>query len=248
MDLKGKTAIVTGSAKGIGKAIALAFAREGCNVVVSDVSEADCAQAVGEAEALGAGAVGVKCDVSVPADAKALVEKAVAAFGSVDVLVNNAGIYPYAPFLDMTEAQWDKVITINLKGTFLCSQAAARQMAKQGRGGRIINIASIAASVGFPALSHYCASKGGIAAFTRALALELGPQNITVNAIAPGPVDTPGTNLSATSKEQLEQTIAAIPLKRIGRPEDIADAAVFLAKSDNATGSVLTSDGGWTAQ
>lgn len=248
MDLAGKTVVVTGSAKGIGKAIALAFARENANVVVSDLSEADCAQTVSEAQAAGSKAIAVKCDISNPADAKNLVERAAKEFGSVDVLVNNAGIYPYAPFLQMTEAQWDKVMSINLKGTFLCSQAAAQQMVKQGKGGRIINLTSIAASVGFQALSHYCASKGGIVAFTRALALELAPSGITVNAIAPGPVDTPGTNLSASSKEQLEQTLAAIPLHRVGQPEDIALAAVFLAKSDNTTGSVVTSDGGWTAQ
>jgi len=242
-DLNGKVAIVTGSARGIGYGIAIALAEEGCNVVVSDLNENDCAKVVTEIENIGSKALAVKCDVSKKADVDNLISSAVKKFGKLDILVNNAGIFPFKPFLQMTEADWDKVLNVNLKSVFMCSQAAAKEMKN---GGKIISISSIAAFVGFEGLTHYCATKGGINAMTRAMALELGPQKINVNAIAPGAIDTPGAKM--TDENMMKQTIAAIPWKRMGIPEDIANAVVFLAsdKADYITGQTIIVDGGYT--
>lgn len=244
MQLKNKVAIVTGARQGIGYGIAIALAEEGCNVVVSDIEQEGCNDVVKKIESLGSKALAVKCDVSKKVEVDNLIAKAVDTFGKLDILVNNAGIYPFKPFLEMTEEDWDKVIDVNLKSVFLCSQAAAKIMKE---GCKIISNSSIAALVGFPALSHYCASKGGVSSFTRSLALELAPQKINVNAIAPGAVDTPGAK---STEEIAEQTIAAIPLKRMGVPEDIANTVVFLAsdKSNYITGQTIVVDGGWTIQ
>ncbi|MDP3052426.1 MAG: SDR family NAD(P)-dependent oxidoreductase, partial [bacterium] len=171
-----------------------------------------------------------------------LIKKAVEKFGKLDILVNNAGIFPFTPFLKMTEADWDKVLNVNLKSVFMCSQAAAEIMKD---GGKIISISSIAAFVGFEGLTHYCASKGGVSAFTRALALELASKKINVNAIAPGAIDTPG---AASNDEAKKQTIVVIPWQRMGLPEDIANAVVFLAsdRADYITGQTIVVDGGYT--
>lgn len=244
MLFKNKTAIVTGSRRGIGKGIAIALAKEGCNIVVSDIDQKDCEAAAEELKEFGVKAIGVKCDVSNKSEVEKLFEKTKEKFGKVDILVNNAGIYPFVPFMQMQEADWDKVIGVNLKSVFLCSQEAAKVMPE---GGRIINISSIASFVGFEGLVHYCASKGGINSMVRALALELAPKKITVNAIAPGSVDTPGANV-ASNDETKKQTIAMIPLARMGQPEDIANAVVFLAsdKAEYITGQTIIVDGGWT--
>jgi NAD(P)-dependent dehydrogenase (short-subunit alcohol dehydrogenase family) len=238
-----KTVIITGARQGIGRGIALAFAKVGYNVIVSDINQEDCEKVVGEIEKLGADGLAVVCDVSKKVEVDSLVDSAVKKFGGVDVLVNNAGIYPFVPFEKMSEADWDKVITVNLKSIFLCSQAAAKAMKE---GGKIVSISSIAAFVGFEGLSHYCASKGGINGFTRALALELAPKKINVNVVAPGAIDTPGA--SGSNEEMVKQTIAAIPWKRMGKPEDIANAALFLASdaADYITGQVIVVDGGYT--
>ncbi|MBW3017391.1 SDR family oxidoreductase [Candidatus Woesearchaeota archaeon] len=243
--MKGNVAIVTGARQGIGKGIALALAKEGCNVVVSDLVVDDCQKVVDEIKQLGADALAVKCDVSNKSEVDAMVKSAIEKFGKIDVLVNNAGIFPFKPFMDMAEQDWDKVLSVNLKSVYLCSQAAAKEMKN---GGRIVNISSIASLIGFPQLAHYCASKGGINGLTRALSLELAPK-IRVNAVAPGAIDTPGASAGA-NPQVLEQTVAATPLKRMGRPEDIANAVVFLAseKSDFVTGAVLVVDGGMTVQ
>jgi 3-oxoacyl-[acyl-carrier protein] reductase len=186
----------------------------------------------------------VKCDVSNKADVDNLINEASKKFKNIDVLVNNAGIYPFVTFDKMTEKDWDKVLDVNLKSIFLTSKAVLRAMSS---GGRIINISSIASLVGFEGLVHYCASKGGINGMIRALALELAPKKITVNAVAPGAIDTPGAT-SAMDEKTRKQTIALIPWARYGLPEDIANAVVFLAseKSDYITGQVITVDGGWT--
>ncbi|MBN2884320.1 SDR family oxidoreductase, partial [Patescibacteria group bacterium] len=162
----------------------------------------------------------------------------------IDILVNNAGIFPFKPFLDMTEADWDKVMDVNLKGTFLCSQAVAKQMKT---GGKIVSISSIAAYVGFSGLTHYCASKGGIVAMTRALALELADKKINVNSVAPGAIETPGASTGMTP-ELKKQTEAMIPWGRMGLPEDIANAVAFLVsdQADYITGQTLIVDGGYT--
>lgn len=240
--LKDKVAIVTGAGQGIGEGIAKKLAAEGAKVVVSDLNEEN-AQKV--AEEIGENAIAVKCDVSQKTNVDNLIARATEKFGRLDIMVNNAGIYPFKPFAEMTEEDWDKVQAVNLKGTFLTSQAAAKVMAENAK---IIIISSIAASQGFAGLTHYCASKGGVNGFVRALALELAPKKININGIAPGAIETPGA--SGGGDEQKQQTIAIIPLKRMGQSADIAGAVAFLA-SDEAnyiTGQILTVDGGWTIQ
>jgi NAD(P)-dependent dehydrogenase (short-subunit alcohol dehydrogenase family) len=241
MTLKNKIAIVTGAKQGIGRGIAVALAKEGANVVVADLKLEDCQTVVDELKALGVQSLAVKCDVSSKKDVDALFKKTADEFGCVDILVNNAGIFPFVAFDKITDKDWDKVMNVNLKSVFLTSQQAAKLM---GEGGRIINISSIASLVGFEGLVHYCASKGGINAMIRALALELAPKKITVNNIAPGAIDTPG---AASPEEVKNQTLKMIPLGRYGLPEDIANAVVFLAsgKSSYITGQTIVVDGGW---
>lgn len=242
MKLQNKIAIVTGSGQGIGLGIAKVLAQEGCNVVVSDISLETCDNAVAKIRELGGEAFGVVCNVSNKKDVENLVKIAIEKFGHLDILVNNAGIYPTIPFLDMTEIDWDRVMDVNLKGTFLCSQASARVMKE---GSKIINISSIAASMAFNGLTHYCASKGGVNSFTKALALELSSKKINVNAVAPGAIETPGAKMNDEVKTGI---LKLIPANRMGKPEDIANAVAFLASddADYITGQIITVDGGWT--
>ncbi|OGY94505.1 MAG: hypothetical protein A2406_04335, partial [Candidatus Komeilibacteria bacterium RIFOXYC1_FULL_37_11] len=239
-----KIAIVTGAAMGIGLGIAKALAKQKCQVVVADINLAECQKAAKELEALGAKVFAVKCDVSKKSDVTKLFEQTIKKFGKVDVLVNNAGIYPFVSLEKMTEADWDKVMAVNLKSIFLTCKEALRLMSS---GGRIVNISSIASLVGFEGLTHYCASKGAINGFTRALALEAAHKNILVNVVAPGAIETPGVS-QGMSADLKKQTTAAIPLARMGQPADIAGAVVFLASDDSAyiTGQVIVVDGGWT--
>jgi NAD(P)-dependent dehydrogenase (short-subunit alcohol dehydrogenase family) len=244
MPLKNKVALVTGASKGIGRGIALALAREGCALALADVDEAALKTVAQEISDLGSKVLTVKCDVSQKTEVDEMIKKTVAEFGTLDILVNNAGIYPFVPFMNLTEADWDKVMDVNLKSIFMCSQAAAKIMPN---GSRIINISSIAAVVGFAGLAHYCASKGGINSLTRVLALELADKKITVNAVAPGAIETPGAS-QGLDEATKKQTIAMIPLARMGQPEDIAGTVTFLA-SDQAsyiTGQAIIVDGGWT--
>ena len=248
MRLNNKIAIVTGARRGMGRAIALALAREGANVVVSDISQEDCQKVVDEIEKLGRKGLALKCDVSSHNDVEDMVKRTVAEFGRVDILVNNAGILTFKPFLELTDEDWDKTLSVNLKGQFLCARAAARVMAKN-KWGRIINIASISSGgcgIAFPLIAHYTASKGGVVALTEALALELTSQGINVNAICPGAIDT---DMSKGVKEggQLAQVLARIPKGRLGQPEEIASLAVFLAseESDYISGAAIVIDGGW---
>lgn len=242
METKNKTAVVTGAGKGIGKGIAEALSKEGYDIVVSDIVLEDAQKTAQELKANGTKAMANKCNVADQADVENLFTEAAKEFGQVDVLVNNAGIYPFLPFEKMTTEDWQKVMDINLKGVFLCTKEALKTMPE---GGRIIDISSIASVVGFEGLVHYCATKGGVNAMIRALALELAPKKITVNAVAPGAIDTPGAK---STEEVTEQTVSAIPAKRMGKPEDIANAVTFLAseKSDYITGQVIIVDGGWT--
>jgi 2-deoxy-D-gluconate 3-dehydrogenase len=254
-DLTGKTAIVTGAASGIGFGIATRLAEAGARVMIADVDGVAAETAAGRLKAKGWLAQAVRGDVRAPNEVAHLVEAAVGAYGGLDILVNNAGIYPFKPVLQMAEADWDRVLDINLKGTFLCAQAAARQMVTQGRGGVIVNIASIDAfhpsSVG---LAHYDASKGGVVMFTKNLALELAPHGIRVMAIAPGGIATPGSQASTMATQSsgvdldamLKAFLARIPVGRMGTPDDIGRVALFLASEAAAymTGSTVFVDGG----
>lgn len=250
-DLKGKVVIITGARRGMGKSHALAFAKEGAKVVVSDISLEDCQKVVKEIEKLGGKALAVKCDVTKKEEVEEMVKKTIEKWGKIDILVNNAGIADFKPFLEMTEKDWDRTLDINLKGYFLVAQACAKEMVKQ-KSGAIINIASIAmgqTGVGFPALSHYCASKGGIVGMTEALALELAPYNIRVNAISPGAIETPMIDPLKADPKMMEGILARIPLQRVGKPEEVSNLVLFLASdaSSYMTGSDVVVDGGWLA-
>jgi len=247
MKLKGKVAIVTGAAQGIGRGIALALAKEGAKVVVSDISD-KIADAVREIESLGSEALAVRANVADSRETREMAKAAVKKFGRIDILVNNAGIYPFKLLVEMKEEEWDKVIGINLKGVFNCTKAVLPKMIEQ-KSGNIVNIASIAGAViGYANLVHYSASKGGVLGFTKAAAVELAQYKIRVNAIAPGAVETPGTKI--VGNEALKQIEQAIPLKRIGQPRDIANLVVFLASDDSSyiTGQLIVADGGLTIQ
>jgi len=251
MDLKDKTVIITGARRGMGKSRALVLAKAGAKVVVSDISEEDCQKVVKEIEKSRGEALAVKCDVTKKEEVDNLVKKTIERFGKVDILVNNAGIAQFVPFLEMTEEDWDRTLDINLKGQFLCAQAVAKEMVKQKRG-KIINIASVAsgqAGIGFPTLAHYSASKGGIIALTETLAVELAPYNITVNAIAPGMIETPMIAPIKESPEQEKEVLKRIPLGRPGAPEEVSNLVLFLASdaSSYMTGSTVVIDGGWLA-
>ncbi|HUV80967.1 MAG TPA: SDR family NAD(P)-dependent oxidoreductase [Patescibacteria group bacterium] len=251
-DLKGKAVIITGSRQGMGKADALAFAENGAKVTVADISQEECQLVVDEIEKNGGQGLAVKCDVSNGKEVEEMIKKTVEKFGKVDILVNNAGICQFKPFLELTEDEWQKTLDINLKGYFLCAKAAAKEMVKQ-KSGAIVNIASVVMGqigMGMAGLAHYSASKGGIAALTKTLALELAPHNIRVNTIAPGAIDTPMAASVKTDPKTLEQTLAMIPMRRMGKPEEIANAVLFLASNDSSyiTGSIVVVDGGWLAQ
>ena len=247
--LKNKVAIITGARQGMGRSHALTLAKAGAKVVVSDILEEDCQKVVNEIEKNGGEAVAVKCDVSKKSEVEEMVKETIKRFGKVDILVNNAGICPFKPFLELTEEDWDKVLDINLKGYFLCAQTCAKEMVKQ-KSGVIVNIASIAmgqVGVGFPAITHYCASKGGIVAMTEAMALELAPFNIRVNAIAPGAIDTPMAAATKQDPKTMEGTLSRIPMHRMGKPEEISNAVLFLVSDESSymTGSTVVVDGGW---
>jgi len=251
MDLKDKVAIVTGARRGMGITHALVLAKDGVKVVVADISLEDCQKVVEEIEKNGGEAIAVKCDVSKKEEVKEMVKETVEKFGKVDILVNNAGITQFKPFLELTEEEWDRTIDINLKGYFLCAQATAEEMAKQ-KAGVIVNIASVAMGqqgIGFPTLVHYCASKGGIVGMTEALAVELAPFGIRVNAIAPGMIDTPMIDPVKKDPGTMEAMLARVPMHRVGKPEEVSNLVLFLAPdaSSYITGSTVVIDGGWLA-
>ena len=246
MRLKDKVAIVTGAARGIGRAIALRLAQEGADVAVVDVREEEGRQTAQAVEACGRRALYVYADVTQPAEVEQMVQATLDALGTVDILVNDAGICPFKPFLEISPELWGEVLDTNLKGYFLCSQAVARVMVARGIRGRIINISSISAIIGGEQQAHYCASKGGINLLTKSMAIALGPHGITCNAVLPGTVET-DINREALAEPVLRQTLTArTPLRRLGRPEDIAGPVVFLASDDAAycTASLLVVDGG----
>ena len=246
-----RIAIVTGARRGMGRTHALELAKAGAKVVVSDISQEDCQKVVKEIEREGGKALALKCDISKRDEVEAMVKKTIEKFGKIDILVNNAGILQFKPFLELTEEDWNKVLDVNLKGYFLCAQAVTREMVKQ-KSGVIINISSIAmgqVGVGFPNIIHYCASKGGIVAMTEALALELAPFNIRVNAVSPGAIDTPMIESTKVNPQAMESTLARVPMHRVGKPEEVSKLVLFLASDDSSymTGSTIVVDGGYLA-
>lgn len=251
MDLTGKVAIVTGAKRGMGRTHALALSKAGAKVLLADISKEDCEKVAEEIEKAGGESLAVKCDVTNKKEVEEMVRTAVEKWGKLDILVNNAGIAQFFPFLEITEEDWSRTIDINLKGYFLCAQAAAREMAKQ-KAGAIVNVASVAmgqVGVGFPNLAHYCASKGGIVAMTEAMALELAPYNIRVNAVSPGAIETPMVDPLKQDSRTTEATLSRVPMKRFGKPEEVSNLVLFLASDDASymTGSTVVVDGGWLA-
>lgn len=250
-NLKNKVALITGARQGMGKSHAIALAKQGAKVVVTDINQADCQKVVDEIKKFNDEAIAFKLDVSDKSEVDSVVAAIVKKFGQLDILINNAGIAQFKPFLELSEEDWDRTIDINLKGEFLCAQAAARVM-KERKGGVIVNIASVAMGqqgIGMPNVAHYCASKGGIVAMTEALATELAPFNIRVNAIAPGMIETPMIDVVKSNPKMLEEMLQRVPLKRVGRSEEVSELVVFLASDSSSymTGSVVVIDGGWLA-
>ena len=251
MKLQNKVAIVTGAATGIGKAIATTMAAEGASVVIDYVGDPAFANAAVQAiQAAGGKVTAVAADVSNPGQVNQLIQKAIDSFGKLDILVNNAGLEYKYPFHEFPFELWQKVIAVDLTGPFLCAQAAAKAMIRQATGGRIINISSIHEDLPMPTNAPYCAAKGGLRMLMRTIAVELAPYKITVNNIAPGAIFTP-IDADIEADPKLEAALMAeIPLGRWGKPEEVADLAVFLA-SDSAsycTGSTFFIDGGMIRQ
>jgi len=248
-DLTNKVALVTGARQGMGKSHAIALAKQGAKVAVTDINQEECQLVADEIKSAGGEAAAFKMDVSSKAEVEAVFDAVIKQFGRLDILVNNAGIYAPKTALEMTEEDWDKTISINLKGEFLCAQRAAKEMAKN-KWGRIINIASIASGgvgVGISGGAHYTASKGGIIGMTETLADEWALLGITVNAIGPGAIDTPMVSTSQIPEEAMKAMLAGVPMKRIGKSEEVSAAVVFLASDEASyvTGSTLYVDGGW---
>ena len=256
LDLTGKTAIVTGGALGIGRGITYRLAEAGANVVIANRTKEEADKVVAELSAKGWHLRAERTDVSLEADVKNMVGETINTFGSIDILVNNAGIFPSIPVHQMSLADFEKVLSINLKGVFLCTKYVSEKMIEQGKGGKIINITSIDAlhpsSIG---LAHYDASKHGVWGFTKNVALELAPYKIWVNAIAPGGILTEGvkkiqstmpTPQGVDTKKILESFLTKIPMSRLGEPDEIGKVALFLASdmSSYMTGSQIVVDGG----
>jgi len=243
MRFQGKIAMVTGAARGIGKAISLAFAREGADLALLDYNLEVLSETVKEIEALGRKALPLEADVRSEEAVKKAVETILDKMGRVDILVNNAGVTRDNLMLRMSEEEWDTVLDINLKGAFICTKSVARAMLKQ-RSGSIVNIASVIGIMGNAGQANYAASKGGVIAFTKSCAKEFASRNITVNAVAPGFIETAMT--AKLSEENRIAMLALIPAKKLGQPEDVAKVVVFLASDDASyvTGEVVRVDGG----
>lgn len=241
--VKDRVAVITGASRGIGKSIALALAAGGAKIVAADVSLEGCQALVDELAAQGTEGLAVQCNVTSAEDTERMIDAAVAKFGRVDILINNAGITRDGMLMRMKDEDWDAVLSINLKGAFLCTRAVSKVMTKQ-RSGRIINIASIVGQMGNAGQANYCASKAGLIGLTKSNARELARRSITVNAVAPGFIATAMTD---ALPEKVRQELAAqIPLERLGSADDIANAVLFLASDNSAyiTGQVIAVNGG----
>ena len=240
---KDKVAVITGASRGIGRSIALALAEAGAKIVAVDLDPVATDAIVAELKEMGTEAIAVIGNVTVTEDTEKMIDAAIAAFGRVDILVNNAGITRDGLLMRMKDEDWDAVMTVNLKGAFLCSRAAAKVMTKQ-RYGRIINIASVVGQMGNAGQANYCASKAGLIGLTKSNARELAKRNVTVNAVAPGFIATAMTD--ALPEKVRDELTAQIPLARLGSADDIANAVVFLAleKSAYITGQVIAVNGG----
>ena len=255
MKLQGKVAIVTGAGRGIGRSIALRLAQEGADVLVSDVDGATAENTAREVAALGRRSVGMRADVTRPADTQEMAARALAELGGIDILVNNAGIVQVKPWLELADEDLDRMFGVNVKGTLFASQAVAPTMVQQ-RSGRIINISSVAAKLSRPYFLHYAASKAAVVSMTRGMALYFAPYNVTCNSVCPGTVDTKmweyldealGALEGRAKGEALKQRIGAIPLGRVEQPEDVAGVVAFLSSEDSGymTGQSLLVDGGF---
>ncbi len=244
LNLKGKVAIITGARRGIGKGIALKLAKEGAIVAVSDISKKDCEEVVKEI----GGGLALKMDITSEEDIKAAIKAAMKKFGRIDILVNNAGIYIQEELDKMETSAIDKTLAVNLRGAILCARNVIPAMKSQNYG-KIVNIASIAGFVGFNLSSVYCATKGALIAITKELAIDLGKYKINVNAVAPGVIETDMTKSLLADEKIKAGLLARVPLGRVGKPEDIANAVAFLVsdESEYITGHTLVVDGGWLA-
>jgi glucose 1-dehydrogenase len=247
--LTGIRVLVTGSSKGIGRGIALRLAQEGADVVVNYNSDPGGAEeVVGEIRTLGRTSVALKADVGSVDGVRTLIADSVSAVGGLDVLVNNAGIERHAAFWDVTEADYDAVLNVNLKGVFFATQAFVQHCRAAGQPGRVVNVSSVHEDLAFPNFAAYCAAKGGLRMLTRTLAVELGPLGITINNIAPGAIETPINAKLLNDPVKLASLKGQIPLGRLGRPDDVSGLAAFLASAESSyvTGSTYFVDGGLT--
>ena len=247
MNLLNRIALVTGSTQGIGRGIAVRLAEAGADLVINGREDSDEAQeTLEQVRVLGRRACFIAADVGVVDECRRLVDEAVAQMGQLDILVNNAGVQKHGPFLDVEEADYDQVLDVNLRGPFFLAQAFVRHLKGSGRGGRIINNSSVHEELPFPNFTSYCASKGGLKMFMRNLAVELAPQGITVNNIAPGAIETPINRTLMNQPDKLARLLANIPAGRLGQPHDVAGAVAFLASDEASyiTGATLVIDGG----
>jgi 2-hydroxycyclohexanecarboxyl-CoA dehydrogenase len=246
MALTGKNAVVTGGASGIGRGICLRLARDGADVAILDINHAGAQQVAQEMSPLGRRSLAIETNVASAASVEAAMQQVHQRLGQVHILVNDAGICTFVPLMQMSEEQWDRMMAVHLKGAFLCSKAVVPDMLAAAWG-RIVNLSSVAGlNGGGPGLAHYAAAKGGIAGFTKALAQELGPSGVTVNAIAPGLIDTPMVRASGISAEVFQQTMRRTPVGRVGHADDIAAACAYLVSEEASflTGQVISPNGG----
>ena len=246
VNLKDKVAVITGAGRGIGKEIAIELAISGADIVLISDIQKDLEVVAEKIQSMGRKILAIQTDVQISKQVETSIKSAINKFGKIDILVNNAGVVIREPFLDISESNWDRIININLKGAFICSQAVSKFM-KLAKQGNIVNITSISGMTALRNIAHYSASKAGLISLTRTMALELAPYNITVNSVAPGLIMTDLTKELFENRDSLKKLTEPVPLKRPGKVEDVANAVLFLVseESNYITGSTLVVDGGW---